>query len=686
MGRARAGAAILGTVRTPQSPLGTDEVESTRLRLTFLTLLVVSLFVLLFARLWFLQVMAGERYADMAEGNAIRSISIEAPRGKILDRNGSAIVRNRYANVISVKPAEMGERRDEVMADVAKLLGVTVAELDKRVTRSRVSPFRPKPVAIDVPGDIRDYIHENAPTRFPGVYAETKPLRDYPNGSLAAHVVGYLGEISADDLEAPRYVGYKPGELIGRTGVETQHEESLRGTEGQRRYVVNARGRVIGSLQELLPVPGSDVQLTIDVEAQRFTESALREGVEVARRVEDRSTGPGRGGKFRAPAGAAIVLDPRNGEVLAMASYPTFEPARFVGGVSRTYYGWMSDPANHSPELNRVIQSLYPPGSVFKPTTAAAALEAGYATTQSRFPCPRRWEWGGQVFRNWRIKDMPNMNLAESLADSCDTVYYEIARRMWQDEEAASEGTEDIPFEHLPAQAKAWGYGARTGIDLPSEARGRVPGREWKLAYWQANRQDYCTQALQLDEETYAQRLFSDLCNNGARWRGGDAVNMSIGQGDVLTTPLQVANTFAAIANRGTLWRPHITKAVIRPDGERREVAPEKIGELPVRRAYLDFIDQGLQGVTAEDGTAGSVFGSFPIKVAGKTGTAELKPKQPFAWFAAYGPVEQPRYVVVAMVEEGGSGSQSAAPIVRRILEGLFGQEQHEIQVGIPTD
>jgi penicillin-binding protein 2 len=179
-------------VRTPQSPLGTDEVESTRLRLTFLTLL--------FARLWFLQVMAGERYADLAEGNAIRSISIEAPRGKILDRNGSPIVRNRYANVISVKPAEMGERRDEVMAAVAKLLGITVEELEQRVARSRVSPFRPKPVAVDVPDAIRDYIHENAPTRFPGVYAETKPLRDYPNGSLAAPVVGYLGEISALEI------------------------------------------------------------------------------------------------------------------------------------------------------------------------------------------------------------------------------------------------------------------------------------------------------------------------------------------------------------------------------------------------------------------------------------------------------------------------------------------------------
>lgn len=672
-------------VRTPQTPVGGDQAESTRLRLTFLALLVVSLFVLLFARLWFLQVMAGERYAGMAEGNAIRSISIEAPRGKILDRNGRALVRNRYANVISVKPAEMGERKDEVMADVAGLLGMSVEELNSRVERSRVSPFRPKPVAIDVPGDIRDYIHENAPTRFPGVYAETKPLREYPHGTLAAHVVGYLGEISPEQLEDDRYEGYRAGDLVGRTALEDQHESNLRGVEGQRRYVVNARGRVIGSLEEQLPQPGADVMLTIDLEVQRFTEDALAEGIAVARRLTDHDIGPRRGGTFKAPAGAALVMDPRNGEILALASFPTYDPQAFVGRLTEEYWGWLKDKDNHQPLLNRAVQSSYPPGSVFKPVSAAAALEGGYASMTSRFPCARRWEWGGTVFRNWRVKDMPNMNLAESLADSCDTVYYELARRMWTDEDKRSENGK-VPYEHLTDQAKAWGLGAATGIDLPGEDIGRVPGREWKKAFHEKRKSDYCVLARQSPEGSDQRRLYEDLCENGDRWRGGDSVNLSIGQGDALTTPLQVTDMFVAIANGGTRWRPHVTKALIKPDGTREDVAPETVGKLPVRREYLDYIDQGLRGVTAENGTAGSVFADFPIKVAGKTGTAELKPKQPFAWFTAYGPVDAPRYVVTVLIEQGGSGSQSAAPVVRKIFEGLFGQDQREIQAGVPTD
>jgi len=672
-------------VRTPQTPVGGDQAESTRLRLTFLALLVVSLFVLLFARLWFLQVMAGERYAGMAEGNAIRSISIDAPRGKILDRNGRALVRNRYANVISVKPAEMGERKDEVMADVAGLLGMSVEELTSRVERSRVSPFRPKPVAIDVPGDIRDYIHENAPTRFPGVYAETKPLREYPHGTLAAHVVGYLGEISPEQLEDDRYEGYRAGDLVGRTALEDQYESDLRGVEGQRRYVVNARGRVIGSLEEQLPQPGADVMLTIDLEVQRFTEDALAEGIAVAQRLTDQGTGPRRGGTFKAPAGAALVMDPRNGEILALASFPTYDPQAFVGRVTQEYWDWLDAEENHQPLFNRVVQASYPPGSVFKPISAAAALEGGYASMTSRFSCARRWEWGGTVFRNWRVKDMPNMNLAESLADSCDTVYYELARRMWTDEDKRSENGK-VPYEHLTDQAKAWGLGTETGIDLPGEKAGRVPGRVWKKAFHDRQKNTYCLQARQSPEGSDQRRLYEDLCENGDRWRGGDSVNLSIGQGDALTTPLQVTDMFAAIANGGTRWRPHVTKALIKPDGTREDVAPEWVGKLPVRREYLDYIDQGLRGVTAENGTAGSVFADFPIKVAGKTGTAELKPKQPFAWFTAYGPVDAPRYVVTVLIEQGGSGSQSAAPVVRKIFEGLFGQDQREIQAGLPTD
>jgi penicillin-binding protein 2 len=675
-------------VRPTNAPPSAEQVESTKLRLTFLTLLVVSLFVLLFARLWFLQVMAGEQYTLQAAGNAVRTVSIEAPRGRILDRNGEPIVRNRSAAVVSVQPSEMGARRDEVFADLADLLGMTVEDIQRRVDTSRVNPFRPKPIALDVPEDILFYIHENGSVRYPGVYAETVPLRTYPHRSLAAHVVGYIGEISADELKQEQYVGYRPGDLIGWAGVERTYESALRGTDGVRRLEVDAFGRVLREIEHVRPVPGGDVRLTIDIESQRLTEVALAEGLQTARRVRDEGTGPGRGGFYRAPAGVALVLDPWTGEVLAMASSPAFEPELFVGGISRANWAVLQDPDSHFPLINRALQSSYPPGSVYKVVSSSAALEDGYLSQGDRLPCPAAFEFGGRTFRNWNRVSEPAMNLAEALVRSCDTVYYELARRMWTDEQREAEGLGDseFPRERLGEHSRLWGYGQRQGIDLPGERAGVVPGRLWKREFWEAARENYCSQAQLQPLGSYAQRLYEELCQYGYRWFGGDAVNMSIGQGDLQTTPLQVANTFAAMANRGTLYRPHVVAEVTRPDGTSEPVEPEVFARLPVSGSTLDFIHSGLLGVTRRNGTAEAVFADFPLPVAGKTGTAEFKPKQPIAWFAAYAPADSPRYVVLAMLEEGGSGSQTAAPIVRRILEGLFGLEQTEIRPGQASD
>ena len=677
---------MLASPTVPPSKVAVDQAESTRLRLTFLTLLVVGLFVLLFARLWFIQVMAGERYVDLAQGNAVRTISVEAPRGKILDRAGEPIVRNRYAMVVSVRPDEMGEREDQVLADLAHLLGLSVDEIRARIESSQVSPFRPKPVAIDVPQDVVFYIHENNATRFPGVYAEQLPLREYPHGATAAHVVGYVGEISEAELEQERFADYQQGDEVGWAGVERSLESALRGSAGERRLEVNAAGQVVRNLGEQLPTPGSDVRLTLDLEAQQLVEQALREGIETARTVQDRESGPGRGGTFKAPAGAVVVLDTRSGEVIAIASHPTFEPAQFVGGVSQTYWDALQAPENHFPLINRAIQSSYPPGSTFKVVSAAAALENGYVEPNTPVPCPGSWEWNGTIYRNWTSSHMGSMGVVRSLADSCDTYYYELARRMWTDEQNEGEGAR----ERLPEMAEAFGFGKLTGIDLPSERAGVVPGRAWKREYWENNRDQYCTLAQQSDPGSYAQALYTDLCNEGHRWRGGDTVNMSIGQGDLQTTPLQLANAFAALANGGTLYRPHVTKAIEAVDGTVEEVEPEPIGQLPVSPENLGAIWEGLLQVTRPGGTAGSVFGDFPVPVAGKTGTAEMKPKQPSAWFAGVAPADAgpdtPQYAVVAMVEEGGGGSQTAAPIVRRVFENLLGLEQTSIDVGVATD
>jgi penicillin-binding protein 2 len=469
--------------------------------------------------------------------------------------------------------------------------------------------------------------------------------------------------------------------------VEQVREADLRGVNGARRLEVDARGRVLRDLGDTPPRPGSDVRLTIDIDAQRVAEEALAEGIATARTVRDGSSGPGRGGTYKAPAGAAIVMDPRNGEVLALASHPTFEPFDFVGGVSQSQWDFLNDADNHFPLINRVIQSSYPPGSVYKPIPAAAALEEGYLGMGETLPCPSSWTWNTSTYRNWNPRNEPPMDIARSLVRSCDPIYYEIARRMWLDEQGEGEDLR----ERLAEQSRAWGLGSRTGIDLPSERAGVVPGRGWKQDYWEQTRRGTCLQAQQVergDPGSYQAEVLAELCESGNVWRGGDSVNMSIGQGDVQTTPLQIANAFAAIANRGTLWTPHVTKEVIRPDGTVEEVEPEVLGTLPVSRAHLDYIHNALVGVNAAaDGTGASVFRNFDIAVAGKTGTAEYKPKQPIAWYAAYAPADDPRFVVVTMVEEGGGGSLTAAPIAKRIFEGLFPQlEESAIAAGAATD
>ena len=672
-------------MRPVETPGSAVQSESTGLRLTFLALVIASLFVLLFARLWFLQVMAGDRFVARAEGQAVRTIAIEAPRGDILDRNGQPIVESRYAQVVSVRPEEIPEaRRDAVLADLAGLLGTTPADLQERIDDSRAGPLSARPVAFDVPEEIVFYLHENGATRFPGVYAERIPLRDYPYGALAAHVVGYTGEISAEQLAEPRYstAGYEQGDVIGWSGVERTYEDVLRGQEGLQRVRVNARGEVLGDVEEVPPRPGADVRLTLDLRVQQLTEEALEDGIAAAQGRQDSESGAGRGGTFQAPGAAAVVLDLDTGEVVAMASYPTFEPERFVGGVGQTYWDFLQDEANHYPLINRVVSSAYPPGSVFKIVSSAAAMEFGYATRDDYLPCPGEFEYGQRVFRNWSPVDQGPYNLAESLQRSCDTVYYLLATRMFGDEQRQREAGQE-PFEAIGEMARRFGFGQPTGIDLPSDRAGVVPGRRWRQEYWLNARDTYCTNAQAAQPGTYAAELFGELCEDGGEWRGGDLVNMSIGQGDVQTSPLQVANSFAGVANRGRIMRPHVVGAVVRGE-EEDPVTPEVLHEVEVAREHLDFIEQGLVMVTQPGGTAAAAFEGFPYTIAGKTGTAENKPKQPYAWFAGYNvdAVGGQRYVVVAMVEEGGGGSQTAAPIVRRVFEGLFSLEQTQIVVG----
>lgn len=659
-----------------------DHAESTRLRLTFLALLILSLFILLLARLWYLQVMAGHEFVELAEGNAVRTVTLDAPRGIITDRNGEPLVVNEYIYVVGVQPTELGEDEDAVVADLASLLGMTAEEVWEEIETSRVSPLRPRPVATDVPEDIVLYLWENGSTRYPGVYAELVPLRAYPQRQTAAHVLGYLGEISEADLEAELFEDYRSGDVIGAAGIERSYEATLRGTDGLRRFEIDPAGEIIRQIDEVQPTPGDDVVLTLDLGVQRATEQALMRGIEVARQTPDERDIDD---FLRAHGGAAVVLEVETGEVVAIASYPTFDPVQFVGGVSEAYFADITDPENRFPLLNRAIQSSFPPGSVWKIVTAATALERGYASAGSRLPCPAAWEWNEQVYRNWEEEDAGDLTMAESLKQSCNTVYYELARRIWNDEEAA-----EFDREILSETASQWGFGEPSGIDLPSERGGVVPGREWKRNFWEQARDSYCAQAATADADTYAEAVYTELCSElGAVWRGGDAVNMSTGQGDVQTTPLQIAHAYATLANEGVRVRPRLGLATVDADGETREVPTEVIDDLDFSDTTVREIVNGLVGVTQPGGTAVSVFGDFGPPIAAKTGTAEFgQNRQPYAWFAGYNleEVDGRRYAVAVVVEEGGSGGETAAPIARRIFEVLLGTDITPIELGEVTD
>lgn len=634
-----------------------------RLRVGLLSTVVLLVFVALFARLWFLQVMAGEHYVELARDNAIRTVTVEAPRGRILDRDGEALVTNRYAMVVTVQSSELGPHPDAVLRELAGLLGVSERQLRSRIDSSRAGPLWPAPVLVDAPRRLVFYLHENAED-FPGVRVEQRPLRHYPHGSLGAHIVGYTGEISEDQLETKRYRGYDPGDLIGWGGVEATHESQLRGVKGTRRAEVDAQGRILRELGGRAPKPGRDLRLTIDVQTQRLAERALDQGLVRARATGDSE----RGGTYAAPAGAVVVLDPRNGELLALASNPTFSPARFVGGVGDGYWDSLQSGSNHYPLINRTLQSAYPPGSVWKLVSAAAALRHGFMSTSSTLPCPPSFSLGSATFNNWSSTDMGAMDIQRALTMSCDTVFYQLGARMW----AAEGGESGHAKGSMTSEGERFGFGSPTGVDLPYETDGTVPGRRWKREYWRDNRDTYCSSARTAPSGTYERSLYSELCRDGWVWRGGDAVNMSIGQGDVQTSPLQMANAYAAVANGGTRYRPHVVDAVVGESGRVREVRPEVIGRVPLRPEHLAEIRNGLVGVTSAGGTAGDPFAGFGVPVAGKTGTAENKPLAPYAWFASYAPANSPRYVVVAMIEQGGGGSLNAAPIVRQVYEGLF--------------
>lgn len=652
---------------------------SSVLRMTFIVTLVVALFLGLFARLWFLQVLAGERYVELADSNRVRTVITEAPRGRILSSDGVELARNRVALALSVDRQVLfrpdGQLRDDsaerVISRLADLLDVPPSTVLDRLRSQRRSPFRPVPIAIDISPELLFFVRERQ-EMFPGVVAEYLPVREYPNGEIAAHVVGTVGEVSAEELTDPRFSEYRGGDILGRGGLESSYETELRGVQGRQLLVANARGTVLGVQSQRDPVEGNTLVTSIDFGLQEAVELALRDGIEASRSIR-RSDGR----LLPSVAGSAVVLHARTGAVLAMASYPTFDPREFVGGVSQDYWSFVNDAENFRPLVNRAIAGSYPPGSVFKTASGAAFMQAGLISPQQTRRCDAAFTVGGTTFRNWNrgVNEGP-MTIVEALLRSCDTYFYDLAYENWRAEQRR--GGEP---EYLVEVAQRFGFGVSVGIDLPGAAIGRVPGRQWRQTFWESSRETYCAQAAQATPGSLRQELLDDLCRFGGVWRGGDAINSSIGQGDVLATPLQVAVSYQALANDGVLMRPQVGQTILHPDGSVvRQLDPEPFGDLGLSAAELAAIRRGLeQTVNAPRGTAFNVFASSPVfslGVAGKTGTAEVRPLVPYAWFAGYAPMDDPEIVVAVNVEQGGGGSQTAAPIARTIMEHYFGFTQ----------
>jgi penicillin-binding protein 2 len=601
--------------------------EQLKGRFAMLGLIVLLVLGALLVRLWSMQVLSGASYAAQADQNRIRQITVDVPRGRILDRNGVPLVTNRAVMEVTGDPTLMNNPK--VMDQLSTVIGVSVADIKKKLASYKTERLKPRVLLVDVPMTTVAYLVEHAP-EFPGVAVQQAAVRQYPQGSLAAHVLGYTGEISEAQLATEKLPDYVLGDIVGKTGIEAQYDQVLQGVKGFQTLEVDAQGRVKGVVSEGKGVPGKDVVLTIDSGVQATTEQALADAIAEAHRMNF----------TKADAGAAVVLDVRTGEVLAMASAPTYDPNAFIGGIKPDVWASMTATGSEYPLNNRAIMAAYPPGSTFKAVTGMAALQTGLVQAHSGFVCKGKWTTMGVAWSKWCWDHAGHgaIDFTQGIIESCDSVFYEIGYRLYK-----------AKGEPLQAFAKSMGLGSKTGIDLPGEVPGRVPDAAWKKAY----------------NANYPE---------AQAWLGGDTVNMAIGQGDLLETPLQIATYYAALGNDGTVMKPHLLKSVLGADGSSvLDVQPQVTHAPGITANNLSVMRNALIGVTsASNGTARAVFAGFPYQVAGKTGTSQVNGKDDYALFACYAPANNPQYAVVVLVEQGGHGGSVAGPAARQILSALF--------------
>jgi penicillin-binding protein 2 len=697
--------------------------DRSRLRLVILSALVLSLPITLIGRLWYMQALAGSQYAAALNQQTTRQVETVAPRGLIVDDVGRPLASNDSAlvvtalstalpkaNIGTAKDPVTNPKRTEEFQRLSAILGIPAQTLDAKATLCDYvdygaqapaknpgcwtgSPLQPIPlVSIDntTPGDVKHATDValqvlEQQELFPGVTAQVEDVRDYPapENASAAQLLGHVGKITGDDIQNAKTPAEKDeltaaagaGGVIGQEGLEAEYNQYLQGTMGTRTVSVDPAGNPLSTISEVAPTPGDELVTSIDAKVQKIAEQALDDGIMRARTVPQlidhkNQTVP-------ADVGAAVVVDLRTGHVIAAANYPSYDPAVWDGSSidPKIYKQLQANPGK--PLFSQAIQGEYAPGSTFKIVTTAGAVSTPYYSLSGTYDCPSGYTAGGITFSNFEGETgKGKISFADALKISCDTFFYKIGDTLWK----ADGGIQPVahPTDALINEARAWGLGKDTGIDLPIDATGSIETRQDKIDAYKKNKSLWCSE-VNTEKNPLYREYDIENCQNGDQYREGDALNFAIGQGTVTVSPLQLAMAYGALGNGGTLFSPRLGKAIISPSGQLLQTIKAPSTKLKVPANVLSYEQQALSTVISDpEGTGYAAFRGFPLDqyaIAGKTGTAEVTGKMDTAWFASYGgPAGKPaQYAVVAMVSQGGQGGVTAAPIVRQIYDGIFG-------------
>jgi penicillin-binding protein 2 len=665
--------------------------QRSQLSLAFLQIFIASLLLALMGRTFYLQVAAGPIYKDAALSIQSRDVVTPATRGLIVDSSGVPLALNKVGLAVTVDRTKIDKQDDQgeaVLRNLSKLLGLKFADVWQRTRLCGELPkgkkagcwtgsrFQPIPITKEADPTIALQIVERSDA-YPGISATPLAIRNYPGilGVNAAHLLGYVGPLTDFDLSGANGRSYFRSESIGKAGLEIKYDSYLRGSPGIKTVIVDRKEAVTSTSQNTKPTPGDHLVTSIDIRLQASAEVALADAVRRAR-----ASG------YRADGGAAVVMDAYNGQVLALASYPTFDPNSFEKGLTVQEAKDLFSEATGVPALNRALQGLYAPGSTFKAVSLIAAKDAGYDLNKT-YDCPAKVEVGTRTFNNFESKAQGTLSMKKAMAVSCDTIWYRIAFDEWLRDGGLK--PKSNANDYFFKAAARFQMGERTGIDLPSESRNRLADRNWKKSWYEQNKDFYCNytkRASKAQQTAFLIQLAAENCVDGDKVRAGDAVNFSIGQGDTVITPIKLAQMYAAIANGGTIWQPTVAKAIISNDGKvLKTFSSQNLGNIDVSPATLAFLQDALHEVTVS-GTSAGIFSGFPISTAGKTGTAQVfgknangTAKSDTAWYASFAPTNKPRYVAVMMVSQGGFGASTSAAGVRKIYETLFGVKGSKI-------